>query len=380
MLKCSVCSKEYKESSLLWRCTCGGYLVLEEGDPVSLPGSLDSRPFSQWRYREIFPVDEDRNIVSMGEGLTPVVSQKWRNRNVLFKLDYLCPTGSYKDRGISMLVSKLKELGVDHLVEDSSGNAGASMAAYCSRAGISCEIFVPEYTSPGKCVQIEMYGANLKRIKGSREDTTRAAEEASSSRYYASHNWSPYFVHGIKSLAYEIYEQTGNSLPDHIVVPVGQGSLVMGLFQGFSELKRAGRIKDIPSLIAVQSSRCAPLFKAWKEGLSRPVAIKKHETAAEGISSSDPVKGDVVIANVIESGGKFVTVDDPQVWSSLYDLACAGFYVEPTSAVIGAALDEILTDGTVPHSANVMAILTGSGLKATEKILHHCQSEKAPGK
>jgi threonine synthase len=279
-----------------------------------------------------------------------------------------------------MLVSKLKELDVDHLVEDSSGNAGASMAAYCSRAGISCEIFVPEYTSPGKCVQIEMYGANLKRIKGSREDTTRAAEEASSSRYYASHNWSPYFVHGIKSLAYEIYEQTGNSFPDHIVVPVGQGSLVMGLFQGFSELKRAGRIKDIPSLIAVQSSRCAPLCKAWKEGLSRPVAIKKHETAAEGISSSDPVKGDVVIANVIESGGKFVTVDDPQVWSSLYDLACAGFYVEPTSAVIGAALDEILTDGTVPHSANVMAILTGSGLKATEKILHHCQSEKAPGK
>ena len=157
-------------------------------------------------------------------------------------------------------------------------------------------------------------------------------------------------------------------------MPVGQGSLVMGLFQGFSELKRAGRIKDIPSLIAVQSSRCAPLFKAWKEGLSRPVAIKKQETAAEGISSSDPVKGDVVIADVIESGGKFVTVDDPQVWSSLSDLAWAGLYVEPTSAVIGAALDTILTDGTVPHSASVMAILTGNGLKATEKILHHRQS------
>ena len=378
-LTCKSCGKRYGEDQKLWQCPCGGYLDLQVEDERSVDKiSIAAGPENMWRYRDLIPLAEGTEPVSMGEGMTPLVKAKWSGSEIYLKLDFLCPTGSYKDRGISFLISKLKELGIEHVVEDSSGNAGSSMAAYCARAGMDCDIFVPSYTSPGKCVQIEMYGARLHKVPGTREDTTRAAMEAAREIYYASHNWSPYFVHGMKTFAFEIWEQLGWRAPHNLIIPVGQGSLVMGAYLGFSELQRAGMIHHVPRIYGVQSRGCAPLYQAVVEGGMEPVKITKDETIAEGISSAEPVKGKRVIREVLESGGGFLAVEDRQVWHALKRLCRKGFYVEPTSAVIGPALDELVAMGKLPEGEISVAILTGSGLKATSKIMKYMDKLNNP--
>jgi len=378
-LICDSCGSTFREEERLWRCPCGGCLFFRE----DMTGTFDkvrivSGPENMWRYSELLPLKEGSHPVSMGEGQTPLVKTEWSGREVWFKLDFLCPTGSYKDRGMSFQVSKLKELGIERVIEDSSGNAGSSMAAYCARAGITCDIYVPSYTSPGKCVQIEMYGSRLHKIPGTREDTTRAAIEASSDVYYASHNWSPYFVHGVKTFAFEIWEQLGWKAPDNLVVPAGQGSLVMGASLGFRELQRAGRIKNLPRIFAVQAKACAPLYEAFVRGEKKPVEVQKEETIAEGISSAEPVKGGRVIRDVLESGGCFLEVEDRYIWSSLVHLSRKGFYVEPTSAVVGPALDQLFASEKVLPDQLTVALLSGSGLKATEKIMKYREHWKYP--
>jgi threonine synthase len=203
---------------------------------------------------------------------------------VALKLDYLCPTGSYKDRGSAVMPGKLKEWGVTELVEDSSGNAGASIAAYAAVAGVKPQIFVPESTSAGKASQIAMYGATLVKVPGSRSDAAAAAWDAASRIFYGSHNWSPYFLAGLKTAAYEIAEQMAWDPPDWIVTPAGGGGLLTGLYLGFRDLLEAGLIRRIPRLAEIQSARCDPIYKAWAEGRSDIPGTRPVPTAAEGIA------------------------------------------------------------------------------------------------
>src|SRR5205085_8025244 len=190
----------------------------------------------------------------LGEGWTPLENARIGGREFLLKLDYLAPTGSYKDRGSAVMVSQLQRWGVRHVVEDSSGNAGASVAAYAAKAGMTCDIFIPATTSAGKAAQIAMYGATLRRISGSREQTTEAALAAATNgaAFYASHNWSPHFVAGMKTVAYEVAEQLQWQAPDWIVLPVGGGSLLVGVYLGFRDLVDAGIVPRMPKLLAVQ--------------------------------------------------------------------------------------------------------------------------------
>jgi threonine synthase len=187
--------------------------------------TLSNRAGTLWRYREMLGIEELRNQVTFDEGFTPMVKRRLDGHDILLKLDYLCPTGSFKDRGTTVMVSKLKEWSVSEVIDDSSGNAGASVAAYASAAGIHAKIFVPAYTSINKATQIQMYGAKLVKIDGTREETASAAWEAATCSFYASHNWSPYFLAGMKTIAYEIAEQLEWKAPDWIVAPVGGGSL-----------------------------------------------------------------------------------------------------------------------------------------------------------
>lgn len=323
-----------------------------------------------WRYSETLPVKDRNKMVTMGEGLTPLVKSEIDGIPVDMKLDYLCPTGSYKDRGISMLVSRLRELGIDRIIEDSSGNAGAAMAAYCARGDIESEIFVPSYTSAGKCVQIESYGSSLKRIPGSREDTTKAAMEASAETFYGSHNWNPWFVEGVKTYALEIWEQMEWAAPDHLIVPAGQGSLVLGAYRAFSELHKSGLIKKLPKIHGVQPANCAPLFLAYNKGLKTPVEIEKMETLAEGISSSQPLRGADVIRSINLCNGSFVAVKEEEIKAGVFELAEKGFYVEPTSAVVIPAFRDLVQKGVIKKGETTTLFLSGSGLKATDKILH----------
>ena len=372
MLRCSSCGTTEDERSLRWRCPCGGYYEFEDTKrlPMSREDIRSGEP-GMWRYSCSLPLGPKSARVTMGEGWTPLVAEPEENFDLHFKLDYAMPTGSYKDRGMAYLVSRLLSLGVKEVIEDSSGNAGASMAAYCVRAGIRCRVYVPAYTSEGKCLQILASGATLERIPGTREDTTRAAEDAASTGFYASHNWSPWFAHGIKTFAFEIWEQLGYRAPDAILLPAGQGSLVLGCALAFDELLASGEIASLPRIYALQPELCDPLARAFRQGSSVPVSVDKGETAAEGISSADPVRGTAVLAAVRKSGGEILSFSEAEIWKGFLSLARRGYYVEPTSAIVAAGVERLRAGGVFPSGEIVVALLSGSGLKAGEKILAH---------
>jgi threonine synthase len=359
-LVCRECGETSGASEPVWRCTCGGLLDLEF-KPQFPKRAVSRREPGMWRYREALPVENDVNIVSFGEGLTPLVKVEFGGRSVLAKLEFLFPTGSFKDRGASVLVSKAKELGIKRVVEDSSGNAGAAIAAYCARAGIACDIYVPESTSPAKLAQIAAYGAKLHRVPGTREDCAHAARRAAGRTYYASHVWNPFFFHGTKTFAFEMVEQLGWEAPDAIVLPVGNGTLLLGTYIGLKELQKAGVIQKLPKLIGVQARNCAPLHEAWNQNADSTHVKRRRSTAAEGIAIAEPVRGDQILEAVRNTGGAFVSVTEAEIRAGLKEAAQAGLLIEPSSATAVAAVRKAaLPRGTV------IVPLTGHGLKSAK--------------
>jgi len=307
----------------------------------------------------------------MGEGFTPLVDGRLGSVPIRLKLDFLAPTGSYKDRGSAVMMTQLKEMGVRRILEDSSGNAGASIAAYAALAGIEADIYVPESTSAGKMAQIESYGAHLVKVPGSREATAQAALDAADKTFYASHNWNPFFLAGMKTAAYEIAEQLGWKSPNWIVTPAGGGGLLGGLYLGFLEMVRAGFVSAMPRLAAAQSANCDPIRQAWLRGAGDIPAVAKTDTAAEGISVARPVRGKLILEAIRKSDGVVCAVTDEQIWQALDTLGEQGIYVEPTAAAAPAAAQDLLASRSIRAGETVVVMLTGSGLKATDKIVAH---------
>ena len=365
-LLCSKCRKEYNVNHPIWQCECGGLLDLEFTAKFDIRKIANRKP-NLWRYREALPIQNDGNITSFDEGFTPLIPIDFGNISIWIKQDHLFPTGSYKDRGASVLISKVREIGIRHIVEDSSGNAGCAIAAYSARAGISCEIYVPSNTSPAKLAQIYQYGARLTKIPGSREDTARAVFESAQSNYYASHSWNPYFFQGTKTFAYEIWEQLGWKVPDSIIIPVGNGTLLLGAWIGFKDLLKSGMIDQVPKLIAVQSSNCAPLALAFNKSMREPVPINPLPTLAVGIAIAEPIRGHQIIDAVRQTGGSFISVDDAEILQAMVKMHKKGFYIEPTAATVIAALNQLKNH---KESKEIwVTVFTGHGLKSTEKIL-----------
>jgi threonine synthase len=349
-----------------WRGDSGGHLNL--GDAPGLRrADIDSAANSLWRYRKALLV-EAKSAVTLGEGWTSLARAQWDDMPVLMKLDYLMPSGSFKDRGMTVMVSYLKSRGLTHVLEDSSGNAGASLSAYCAAAGIRCRILVPETASYPKIAQIAACGAEVVTIKGARQDVADAALAMSSEIFYASHNWQPFFAEGTKTLAYELWEQLGFRAPDNVVVPVGYGANVLGCDRGFSELLRNGEISRMPRLFGVQAANCAPYYAAFRAGVDHFVPAPVGATIAEGIASSKPTRMREVLAPVRASGGEIVAVTEDEIVRALAGLASKGYYVEPTSAAAAAGLSQLIGRGVIKRDETTVLVLTGSGLKASEKI------------
>ena len=367
---CDQCNATYPIDTLRYKCDCGQPLQLKR---AKVGFSIDRIPVEDntlWRYRQVLPITDEESIISLGEGLTPLVSFDNDTHDHRLKLDFVCPTGSYKDRGAAVLLSKIKELGVQEVVEDSSGNAGAAIAAYSAKAGIDCTIYCPASTSKGKLAQISMYGAKLKLIEGNRAATTQAVLEAAETTYYASHNWNPFFLEGTKTIAFEIAEQLGWQVPDHVICPIGFGSVYMGLHIGFGELRAQGIITKIPRLLGVQSAACCPVYKAYSENRSQiERSPQTYETLAEGITSEMPIRGNTIMRALRETNGAVTIVDEPEIEFGIKALAAKGIYVEPTSAVIVKAFDKFVESGIIRAGDITVSILTGSGLKATDKLM-----------
>ncbi|MBN1579656.1 MAG: threonine synthase [Anaerolineae bacterium] len=360
-LVCKMCGATYALHVQKWKCDCGSVLDLDLKPRFDL-GKITGRKPTMWRYREAIPIYQDADIVSFDEGFTPLIQVDFDGHAVWVKQDQLFSTGSYKDRGASVLISQVRALGIDRVVEDSSGNAGCAIAAYCARAGITCDIYVPASTSPAKIAQIEAYGARLIKVPGSREDTARAVLAAAETTYYASHSWNPFFFQGTKCFAFEVCEQLGWRAPDAVVLPAGNGTLVLGAFLGFQELANAGLIAKIPRIVAVQAENCAPLYRAYANELAEPCPIDKQATVAEGIAIATPIRGSQILQAVRESGGQFVTASETEIRASLQAMWHKGFYIEPTSAATTAGVSKLIPQ--LDPGWVIVSVFTGHGLKS----------------
>ena len=346
----------------LWRSPGGSHLNLTPGDGLRR-GEIDTRCRSVWRYARAIRVDAGR-AVSMGEGWTPLVEIRWDGVRTLAKLEFMMPTGSFKDRGMTVMVSYLVQHGIEHVLEDSSGNAGASLAAYAAAAGMQARILVPETASYPKIVQIAATGADVVTIPGSRQDVADAALAMSAEIFYASHNWQAFFAEGTKTLAYELWEQLDFAAPDNVVVPLGYGANVLGCDIGFRELVRSGEVARLPRIFAIQAANCAPYYNAYAAGVEHLVPTEIKPTVAEGIASSKPTRVREVLQAVRASGGSIVAVSEDEICTALGKLARTGLYVEPTSAAAAAGLSHLLAAGAIAPEQRTVLVLTGSGLKA----------------
>ncbi len=361
---CSRCHTSYPLDTRDWLCTkCGGLFEIT-GTTRFDASQIETTEATLWRYRSFLPLPDHANPISMGEGFTPLVETRLDGITFFSKLDFLNPTGSFKDRGTTVLVSAIKSFGVTRALEDSSGNAAASLSAYAARAGIAAEIFTPAHASPAKLAQIEVYGARLNRVEGPRENAAQAAQEraARGDAYYGSHYYSPFVMAGMKTTAWEIWEQLGRHAPDAVIAPVGQGSNLLGIARGFRELCDAGLIQKMPRLYAAQSANIAPIPLAMERGLDEMPEIKSKRTIAEGIAITRPVHGKELLRALRESGGGAVAASEAEIIQARIDLARVGLYVEPTSATAVAALLKLREQ--IGASDNVVVTLTGSGLKA----------------
>jgi threonine synthase len=347
-----------------WRGDSGAHVNLADA-PGLRRGDIDTGVNSLWRYRRALLVDA-ASAVTMGEGWTPLVAGEWDGLPVFFKLEFMMPTGSFKDRGMTVMVSYLKSRGVASVLEDSSGNAGASLSAYAAAAGMRSRILVPETASYPKIAQIAACGADVVTIRGSRQDVADAALDMSREIFYASHNWQPFFAEGTKTLAYEMWEQLGFRAPDSVVMPVGYGANVLGCDRGYSELVRNREVERMPRLFGVQAANCAPYYAAFRAGVEHYVPVAVSPTAAEGIASSKPTRMREVLSPVRASGGEIVAVAENEIVRALAALAKKGLYVEPTSAAAAAGLSQLIARGAVSKGETIVLVLTGSGLKASE--------------
>ncbi|QFU81588.1 pyridoxal-phosphate dependent enzyme [Natronorubrum aibiense] len=378
-LYCPACDRIYDPGpDEPWRCACGHALEFEDrprpqGDPLPLH-RLDTSD-GLWTFFEFLPIEKH---VTFHEGFTPLVdAPDW---DAAFKLEYVFPTGSFKDRGATTTLSRAVELGVEKVIEDSSGNAGAAIATYAARAGLEADIYVPADVKQSKLMAIQRAGARPVRIEGSRQDVTDACLEAveggthqtsdaenrdaprqTGAGWYASHAWNPAFYAGTMTFAFEVAAQRGWTVPDALVLPIGHGTLFLGAYRGFTLLNEAGIVDGLPRLLGAQAAGYAPIVDALG---GRTIAADDADTdIADGIQIAEPARKDEILAAIDETDGDAIALGPNPVESALDRLHRGGFYVEPTCAVAPAALEAYREADTLADDADVVVPLTGSGLK-----------------
>lgn len=333
---CNSCGKKHDITPTRWKCECGGVLNIVKDSRKIDVAAWNNYPNTLWRYFETMPFAKDSKTwesVTMGEGQSPLIHLDPSEPNTYVKVDYMMPTLSFKDRGAVVLMTKAKELGVSKVIADSSGNAGTAIAAYAARCNIACDIYLSDETSPKKIAQIKAHGATIKEIHGTREDIAAAAQKAVDEEkvFYASHVYNPYFYEGTKTYAYEIYEQL-KGVPDALIIPVGNGTLVLGAYYGFKELFETKLIEKMPKIVAIQAANCAPLMSAYENGLEIAEPVTNKGTLAEGIAIAAPARSRQILKAVRETNGLFIDIKEDEILSARAMLADKGFYVEVTTA------------------------------------------------
>jgi threonine synthase len=345
-----------------WRSDAGRPLMI-----TALPGigraDIDATSRSIWRYRGALPMAIAP--VSLGEGCTPLVPRDWDGTTLHFKLEWFAPTCSFKDRGAAVMISYLRQAGIESILEDSSGNGGAAIAAFGAAAGMRVKILCPATTQPAKVAQMRAFGAEVQVVPGPRENCETEAIRQSAEIFYASHNWQAFFLQGTKLLAYELWEDLGFRAPDNIIIPCGAGSNVLGCDIGFGELRAAGQIDRLPRLFCVQPAHVAPIDAAFAAGSDTLLPRDWQPTIAEGTAIKRPVRLKPVLDALRRSGGGTLAITEAEIVAALRRLASLGFYVEPTCASAAAAASKLRASGRIAPGETTVVLLTGTGLKAS---------------
>ncbi|MGQ9623794.1 MAG: pyridoxal-phosphate dependent enzyme [Candidatus Bathycorpusculaceae bacterium] len=366
-IKCVACGRP-SESLLNFKCDyCGEPLDIKLYFNFEIK-KIQKKKDTLWRYAKFFPYLKESDVITLGEGSTPIVKY---SKNLFFKLENLNPTGSFKDRGSTTLVSALnrtiKRLG-GYIAEDSSGNAGASISAYAARAGIKATIYVPERVSGPKFNQIQFYGAEVVKVKGDRSKVAEEAQKTGKGKFYVGHILHPLFRDGIRSLAYEIAEQNGWRAPRRIYLPVSAGTLLLGVIEGFKHMLNSNVVASIPKIVACQTRRVSPLYHKLKNLPYRPP--ENITSIADALISTNPPLLKLMHERLRKTDGDAVIVEEAEILEAFKELAKEGFFVEPSSAVAYAAYKKQLREKEVYAGDKTVIVLTGSGLKINPQLIH----------
>ena len=373
---CPRCDKRFGLSLLLNLCPCVSPLLvrydLEKAKTAFSKSSLQGRVASLWRYRELLPLQNDVNLISLGEGYTPLLDARKLGaelalRRLWIKDEAQNPTGSFKDRGLSLAISRAKELGIKKAAIPSAGNAGGSFAAYAARAGIEAHVFMPRDTPIANQIEARQYGARLTLVDGLINDCGRIIAEKKTAEgwFDVSTLKEPYRVEGKKTMGYEIAEQLNWRLPDVIIYPTGGGTGLIGMWKAFAELEELGWIGSArPRMVSVQASGCAPIVKAFTENKTAAEPWQNAQTVASGLRVPQAVADFLMLQAIRESRGTALSVSDAEMLAEIPRVGKAeGIFFCPEGAACVAALRRLIENRWIKPDDEVLIFNTASGLK-----------------
>jgi threonine synthase len=378
-LECSLCKKEYAAGTIQNLCTCGGPLLvrydLERGKAAWKRDDVKSGPNTMWRYAPMLPVQAHENIVSLGEGMTPLLrapraGKRVGANNLWIKDEGLNPTASFKARGLSCALSMCVELGIRKIAIPSAGNAASASAAYAAAAGVECNIFMPKDVPQANFIECKAYGANVTLVDGLISDCGKivASRKEAEGWFEVSTLKEPYRIEGKKTMGYELAEQMNWSLPDVIFYPTGGGVGLIGMWKAFNEMEAMGWIgSKRPKMIAVQVEGCQPVVRAFEQGQARSEFWDNAHTVASGLRVPKPLGDFLVLQAVRESGGTAIAVSDEELIDAGIQLASdEGMFVAPEGSACLSALEKLLRSGFLKADEEIVIYNTGAGLKYLE--------------
>lgn len=381
-LECTYCHKTFSAAEPHRTCPeCAKVLYprydLQAAKADLTKDKLKERVPNMWRYFEVMPILDEANIVTLGEGFTPIfkaerLGKDMGQNNLYIKDEGINPTGSFKARGLGAAVSKAHELGITRLTMPSAGNAAGAMTAYAAKAGMEAYVFMPKDAPEANQKEVIITGGNLTLVDGLITDAGRLSQQKADELglFDVSTLREPYRVEGKKTMGYEIAEQMGWKLPDAIIYPTGGGTGIVGMWKAFEEMEEMGWIDSKrPKMYAVQSENCAPIVRAFNEGTRHAEPWENAHTIAAGIRVPAAI-GDYLILDALrESGGGAITVNDDEIMTYMRKVASLeGMFICPEGAAITAALEKFLADGTLTADESVLLLNTGSGLKYLELL------------
>ncbi len=380
-LYCPKCGQTFSLREVHQLCTCGAPLLvaydLERAKKEVTKETFAGREASLWRYKELLPVEDDENIVTLGEGLTPILHLKKAGaisdmEQLYLKDEGVIPTGTFKARGAAVGVSRAAELGVKHLAMPTNGNAGAAWAVYSAKAGIEATIIMPEDAPSITRNECAATGADLYLVKGLISDCGKIVAKSVSEHgwFDASTLKEPYRIEGKKTMGLEIAEQFGWELPDVILYPTGGGVGIIGIYKALKELKEIGIVSGkLPRLVAVQAQGCAPIVEAFEKGEKESQFYPDSQTVAFGINVPKALGDFLVLEALYETGGTAVAVPDEDILEALRELArVEGNFICPEGAAIYAAAKKLRRDGWIERNEKVVLLNTGAGIKYPDTL------------